>query len=78
MFNQAVICYTKAAADRASAAHNFFGHDFQTGTQNLFTADSRGAARRNADQNLLPLISTDTTDECGLTNSFAAWQEFDG
>ncbi len=62
MFNQAVICYTKAAADRASAAHNFFGHDFQTGTQNLFTADSRGAARRNADQNLLPLISTDTTD----------------
>jgi hypothetical protein len=37
----------------------------------------RGTQRKHR-ENLLPLISTDTTDEYGLTNSFATWQEFDG
>ncbi len=51
------------------------GIAWRSHNQNLFY---RGSTRRNADQYLLPLISTDTTDLiCGLTNSFAAWQEFD-
>jgi hypothetical protein len=42
------------------------------------TFSNRGSTRRNADQYLLPLISTDSTDLNGvLTSSFAAWQEFD-